>query len=267
VGPDFFETAGMRIVAGRGLAVGDMTDHQRVAVVTEQFARFFYGSAQEAVGHLVNRDVLIVGVAADAKFNTFRDAPARALFLPYTQSPPRPVMTLIVKPSADQRRTIDAVVPAIARHDPRLKVKVTTLADQAAATVGVERFAAATAATLTLLALCLAGAGVYSTVAYAVSERRSELAVRVVVGVTPGRRVQSVMRDPIRLALAGIAIAVPGSYVLMRAISTLLFGVSAFDVPVLLASATGLILTTVAAAALPAWRAAAIDPHDCLKTP
>jgi putative ABC transport system permease protein len=75
------------------------------------------------------------------------------------------------------------------------------------------------------------------------------------------------MRDPIRLALAGIAIAVPGSYVLMRAISTLLFGVSAFDVPVLLASATGLILSTVAAAALPAWRAAAIDPHDCLKTP
>ena len=77
-----------------------------------------------------------------------RDAPARALFLPYTQSPPRPVMTLIVKPSADQRRTIDAVVPAIARHDPRLKVKVTTLADQAAATVGVERFAAATATTV-----------------------------------------------------------------------------------------------------------------------
>lgn len=266
VGPDFFETAGMRVVAGRGLAAGDMTGRQRVAVVSEQFARFFFGSPQEAVGHLVNRDVLIVGVAADAKFNTFRDAPARALFLPYTQSPPRPVMTLIVKPSADQRRTIDTVVPAIASHDPRLKVKVTTLADQAAATVGVERFAAATATTLTLLALCLACAGVYSTVAYAVSERRSELAVRLALGATPGRLVQSVMRDPIRLALAGIAVAVPCAYALMRAISSLLFGVSAFDLPALLASAGGLVLITAAAAALPAWRAAAIDPHECLKT-
>jgi predicted permease len=265
VGPDFFETVGMRLVAGRGLTAGDMTGRQRVAVVTEQFARFFFGSPHEAVGRIVNRDLLIVGVAADAKFNTFRDAPARALFLPYTQSPPRPVMTLIVKPAADQRRTIDAVVPAIARHDPRLKVRVTTLADQAAATVGVERFAAATATTLTFLALCLACAGVYSTVAHAVSERRSELAIRLALGATPNKLIRAVMRDPVRLALAGIALAVPCTYALMRTLSSLLFGVSAFDLPTLLASAAGLILTTAAAAALPAWRASTIDPHECLK--
>jgi ABC-type antimicrobial peptide transport system permease subunit len=142
---------------------------------------------------------------------------------------------------------------------------VTTLADQAAATVGVERFAAATATALTLLALCLACAGVYSTVAYAVSERRSELAVRLALGARPANLIRAVMRDPVRLALAGIAIAVPCTYALMRTISSLLFGVPAFDVPTLLASAAGLLLITAAAAALPAWRAAAIDPHDCLK--
>ena len=160
VGPQFFETLGMPIVAGHGLRVPEMTGRQRVAVVTEAFARFFFGSPQQAIGRLVNRDLMIVGVVADAKYNTFRDAPARALFLPYTQAPPRPVMTLVVRPAPSQRQAVEAVVAAIGRHDPRLKIRVSTLADKVAGAMGLERFAAAIAASLTLLALCLSCAGV-----------------------------------------------------------------------------------------------------------
>ena len=199
----------MPIVAGHGLGMREMTGRLRVAVVTEEFARFFFGSPQQAIGRMVNRDLTIVGVVADAKYNTLRDGPARALFLPYTQSPPRTVMTLVVRPATDQRQAVEAVVPAIARHDPRLKVSVSTLAEKAAGTMGLERFAAAIAASLTLLALCLSCAGVYSTVAFAVSERRTELAVRLALGATTRDVLRAVVRGPVRVALVGIVIAVP----------------------------------------------------------
>ena len=265
VGPQFFETLRMRIVAGHGLQAQEMTGRQRVAVVTEEFARFFFGSPQQAIGRLVNRDLMIVGVVADAKYNTFRDAPARALFLPYTQAPPRPVMTLIVRPAHTQRQAVEAVVPAIGRHDSRLKIRVSTLADKVAGAMGLERFAAAIAASLTLLALCLSCAGVYSTVAYAVSERRNELAVRLALGASSRDVLHAVISGPVRVALVGIVIAVPCAYALMRTISALLFGVAPFDVATILGSVVTLILITVAAAALPAWRASTIDPHECLK--
>jgi putative ABC transport system permease protein len=265
VGPQFFETLGMRIVAGHGLQAPEMTGRQRVVVVTEELARFFFGSPQQAIGRLVNRDLLIVGVVADAKYNTFRDAPARALFLPYTQAPPRPVMTLVVRPAPSQRQAVEAVVAAIGRHDPRLKIRVSTLADKVAGAMGLERFAAAIAASLTLLALCLSCAGVYSTVAYAVSERRNELAVRLALGASSRDVLHAVISGPVRVALVGIVIAVPCAYALMRTISALLFGVAPFDVATILGSVATLILITVAAAALPAWRASTIDPHECLK--
>ena len=74
-----------------------------------------------------------------------------------------------------------------------------------------------------------------------------------------------VLRGPLMVALAGIAVAVPCSYALMRAMSALLFGVSPFDLPMVVGCGLGLVAVAVLAAALPAWRASSIDPHECLK--
>jgi predicted permease len=265
VGPKFFETAGMRIVAGQPLAAVDITDRRRVAVVTRQFAEFYFGGVDKAVGRFVNRDVNIVGVVADARYNSLRDAPVRAMFLPFTQAPPRSMMTFIVRPAGDQRQAIGAVTAAIRAHDSRLKVASRPMTDLAAATMGRERFAGSVAAGLALLALVLCSAGVYATVGFAVAERRREIALRFALGATGGDVARLVLRGPLLVALIGIAVAVPCSYALMRAMSALLFGVSPFDLPIVAGCGLGLMAIAVMAAALPAWRASTIEPHQCLK--
>jgi predicted permease len=263
VGQNFFETAGMRLVAGEGFGPAD---RHKVVVVTQQFARFYFGSAQDAIGRFVNRDLRIVGVVADARYNTLRDQPVRAMFVPFTQAPPRSTMTFIVRPAGDQRQAIEAATAAIRGHDPVLKVTTATMSSLVEATMGRERFAASVAAALAVLALILSCAGVYATVAFAVSERRQELAVRFALGATPRDIERLVIRGPIRVALFGIAAAMPCAYGLMRAISSLLFDVPAFDVWMVMASGLGLLGIAALAAAVPAWRAASIDPQECLRS-
>ncbi len=264
VGPDFFETSGMRIIAGESLGPQSAVDG-RVAVVSRRFAEFYFGSVQDAIGRIVNRDVRIIGVVADARYNTFRDAPARVMFLPFTQAPPRSAMTFLVRPADDQRQMISAVTAAIRSHDPQLKVSAMPMSGLVEAAMGSERFAAAVAAALTVLALVLSFAGVYATVAFAVSERRRELAVRFALGATGRDVVRLVLHGPIRVALAGIVVAIPCAYALMRAVSALLFGVAPFDLATVMAAGLALLGIAGAAAALPAWRARSIDPQECLR--
>jgi ABC-type antimicrobial peptide transport system permease subunit len=256
----------MRIVAGEGLGVRDVADRQRVAVVTRHLAQFYFGSPQGAIGRFVNRDVRIVGVVADARYNTYRDAPVRAMFLPFTQAPSRTTMTFIVRPTADDRQMIGAVTTAMRAHDPLLKVTTATLSSLVDGTMARERFAGSVAAGLALLALVLSCAGVYATVAFAVSERRREFAVRFALGATARDVARLVVRGPMRIAVAGIVLAMPAAYALMRGISTLLFGVPPFDVPLMLGCGLGLMAIAAIAAAVPAWRAASIDPQECLRS-
>jgi predicted permease len=265
VGPDFFETLGMRIVAGTGLGSREMTGRERVAVVTRQFATFYFGAPENALGRTVNRNLRIVGVVADGTYNTFRDQPARAMFLPFTQAPPRTMMTLIVRPAGGRSLALARIAAAIRTHDPLLKVTATSLADLADAAVGRERFAATVSAVLALLALSLSCAGVYATVAYAVCERRKELAVRFALGATTRDVVRLVVGHPVRVALIGMALAAPAAYTVLRAASSLLFGVPPFDAPIVAGAAIGLLCLAAGAAAVPAWRVATIDPQDCLR--
>jgi hypothetical protein len=98
----------MRIIAGQPLTAEDVAGRRRVAVVTRQFAEFYFGGVDKALGRFVNKDVTIAGVVADARYNSFRDGPVRAMFLPFTQAPPRSVMTFIVRPAGDMNQAIAA---------------------------------------------------------------------------------------------------------------------------------------------------------------
>jgi predicted permease len=265
VGAGFFETAGMRMLAGESIGPREIAGHAPVAVVNQQFADVYFGGAHNAVGRLVNRDVRIIGVVADGRYNTFREPPARAMFLPFTQAPPRATMTFLIRPNGDEGLAISAVATAIRTHDPILKVTAMPMSALADATMGRERFSAYVAAALALLALALCCAGVYATVAFAVSERRHEFAVRFALGATARDIARLVVQGPMRVALWGIAAAVPCTYVLMRAMSALLFGVPQFDLPMVASCGLGLIAVAALAAALPARRASTINPHECLK--
>jgi ABC-type antimicrobial peptide transport system permease subunit len=233
--------------------------------VTRRFADYYFGNAQDAVGQLVNRDVRIVGVVADGRYNSFRDAPARAMFLPFTKAPSRSTMTFVVRPRGDQSQAIAAVLAAIRAHDAILKTTAVPMTSLVEASMGRERFAGSMAATLTLLALILSCAGVYATVAFSVAERRKEIAVRFALGATARDVARLIVRGPLRVATAGIVVALPCAYALMRTISSLLYDVPAFDPATMLISAVALLAIAGSAAAVPAWRTASIDPQECLR--
>lgn len=265
VGPQFFETLGMRLLAGRDIGAQDTARSERVVVVNEEFARHYFGRADLALGRIVNSNVRIVGVAADAHYNTLRDAPVRAMFLPFGQAPSRPSMTFLVRAAGDIRGAMTSAMAVARRHDPQLKLRVTTLEDQVASTLSRERFVAALASGLSGLALFLSCAGLYGAVAYAVSERRHELAVRLALGATRGDVVRIMVSDPLKVAAAGIAAGIPAVYVVMRGLSALLYGISPFDGWTMAACAGGLLAMAAGAAFWPARRASAIAPIECLK--
>lgn len=265
VGPDFFETVGMRVIAGTGIAARDAAGRERVAVVNDAFARFYFGSAGHAVGRTVNGNVRILGVVNDARYSTLRDEPVRALFLPHTQAPTRTAITFVVRPAGDPGLASASAVAALRAFDPDLKVRSARLDDLITATLARERFVAALGGTLSILALLLSCAGLYASVANAAAQRRSELAVRVALGASGRQIVGLMLRQPVAVTAAGIAAGIPGAYVITRALSALLFGVPPLDVPTLVLCAGALIGVAAAAAWRPARRAAAVDPIECLK--
>ena len=201
----------------------------------------------------------IVGVVADAHYNTLRDESPRAMFVPYAPAQ-RPAMVHIVRASGDSALAMQSVRDAVAAHDSRLRPKVSTAEELLAVSLASERFFATIATVLSLLALVLACAGLYGAVAYGVSQRRPELAVRIALGASPREIVSLILEDPLRTTLAGIAAGIPASYVVMRLAGSLLYGVKAFDWLTILGCAAVLLCAALAAAVWPARRATRIDP-------
>ena len=265
VGPDYFETLGMRILAGRGLSAGDGVGPVRTAVVNEQFATFYFGSVSGAMDRIVNRDVRIVGIVADALYNTLRDEPVRAMFVSYEQVR-RPAMAHIIRAAGDPAATMKAAREAVLAHDPRLRPRIATADELMTVSLARERFFASIAWALSGLALILACAGLYAAVTYAVSQRRGELAVRIALGASPRDVMSLVLRDPLTTTIVGIVVGVPGVYIVMRSAASLLFGVSPFDLPTIVLCGIALVTVGVLAAAWPARRALAIDPVAALRS-
>jgi predicted permease len=264
VGPDYFDTLGVPLIRGRDITADDGTSRPRGAVVNERFATFYFGSADNAIGRIVNEDVRIVGVVADGRYSTLRDTPPRAMFVPYAALQ-RPAMAHIVRAGGDARLAIEAVRKAVAAHDERLRPRISTAEQLLGASVAREQFFAGIAVVLSLLAVALACAGLYGAVAYGVSQRSRELAVRIALGATPRQVVSLILADPVRTTLAGIVVGIPASYIVMRSVASLLFEVRIFDIPTILGCAVLLVTAAVAAAIVPARRATRIDPLRALR--
>ena len=265
VGPDYFETLGMRVLTGRALNEQDMSERPRAVVVNERFAIFYCGGTSRALNRTVNGDLRIVGVVADAHYNTLRDDGSRAMFVSYVPVQ-RPQMTHVLRTGHAADANIAAAVRAVvSAHDPRLRPKLTSGEQLVAAALARETFMATVAILLAALAVTLACAGLYAAQAYAISRRRAELAVRLALGASTRDVVRLVLRDPITTTLAGIAAGVPAAYLVTRSAGALLFGVPIFDPLTVAGCSAALMAAALLAAALPARRATLIDPVTALR--
>jgi predicted permease len=271
VGPGFFATLGIPLVAGRDLTDRDRLETPKVAVVNETFARYFFGEKDPlgrrfGLGRTGKHDIEIVGLVRDGKTASLREKPLRFVYLPYTQDPAVGGMTFYVRTKVPPEALGPRVRQVIQRVDSTLPVTdLKTMATQIGESLFVERIVAALSAAFGFLATLLAAIGLYGVMSYAVSLRTREIGVRVALGAERNALLFMVLKEVAVLAFVGIAFGLPGGYGLGRLVESELFGTNARD-PLTFAVATAtLLLAAFLAGYVPAARATRIDPMVALR--
>jgi predicted permease len=272
VGPDFPETMGIPVVMGRGMGWHDLSG-RRVAVVSESMARYFF-PGQNPVGHhfsfggKFNPDTAyeIVGVVKNAKYDSARDEPPRAAYLPYSANPDgNGRMWFEVRTAGDPLAMSGAIRETIRRIDAGLPlIGIKTQKQQMDESLAQERMFANLSSLFGLLALVLVAVGLYGTLAYAVVRRTSEIGIRMALGAGRSQVLWMVLRESLLVVLCGLALGLPAAFGLTRFIASMLFGVKAYDLPAIAATVIILAAAGGTAGLLPANRAARIDPLRAL---
>jgi predicted permease len=271
VSPGYFETVGMRLLAGRLFEERDnAVAAAGVTVVNESFARQFF--PRGAVGRTIlfgrassATPLEIVGVVADAKYNDLRAEAKPLYFLPYAKMT-RTLRSLLVRTTQPTPAIAGPVREALlsATRDMMIR-RVIPLADQVDASLAPEALLLRLCVLFGGLALLLACVGLYGVIAYSVAERTTEIGVRVALGATPMSVMRGVLRETLLLVLGGIAIGIPVALFTGRLLLAFLYGLTPRD-PATLVLATGVLLVAATlAAALPALRASRVDPNVALR--
>src|SRR5262245_13850332 len=271
VSPGYFETVGMRLLAGRLFEErDDAISAAGVTVVNESFARQFF--PQGAVGRsiLFGRPASatsfeIVGVVADAKYNDLRAAAKPLYFLPYAKMT-RTLRSLLVRTAQPMPAIAGPVREALlsATRDMMIR-RVVPLAEQVDSSLAAEALLLRLCVLFGGLALLLACVGLYGVIAYSVAQRTTEIGVRVALGPTPMSVLRGVLRETLLLVLAGIAIGIPVALVSGRLLLAFLYGLTPRDPATLALATVILFVAATLAAALPALRASRVDPNVALR--
>ena len=275
VTPGFFATMKQPLLVGREFTAADTKGAPKVAVINLPTAKRFYGSAQNALGRLIAEgggdsiklDTTVVGVVGDVKHQDLRTDMGPAAYRPYAQME-HPIGVQIYARSEGPPETIEpAIRVAMHQLDSTLVVDgLRTMEAQVDSSAADERALAFLAVGFSVLAMVLAAVGLYGVLAYSTEQRTREIGVRLALGSQRSSVVLLVVREMAVIAAIATAIALPSVVALARLFRSQLYGVTTFD-PVTLAGAVVLTIGMVAiAAALPARRAATVEPMQALRT-
>jgi predicted permease len=273
--PGYFEALHQPLLAGREFTSSDAKGQPLVAIVNLALAKRYYGSAQNALGRTlaegrgadVKPDTTIVGVVGDIKHADLRTNMQAAVYRPYLQQKHPGGVQVYVRTIQAPEMVEGAIRQTIHQLDPTLVVDgLYTMDQQVNASASDERALAFLAIGFSLLAMILAAVGLYGVLAYSTEQRTREIGVRLALGAQRASVVMLVVREMAIIAAIATAIALPSIVALARLFRSQLYGVTTFD-PVTLVGAV--ILTAamvILAAALPARRAASIEPMQALRT-
>jgi putative ABC transport system permease protein len=276
VSAGYFATMGIPVLRGRHFDERDRLQAEPVAIVNEAMARQFW-PGEEAVGKRFKLGGpssdepwrRIVGIAADVR-QMGVDAPVKAeMYFPYAQmtvSPWYAPRDLVIRTASDPMRILAAVRQEIRAVDPEQPLSnITTMAGVIDKETGPRRIGTVLSSAFAGLALVLAAVGIYGVLSYYVVQQTRQIGVRLALGGRPSDILSLVLRKGIALTSIGVVIGLAASFALTRFMQNLLFGVRALD-PATFA-VVALVLTAVAltACAIPARRAARVDPLVALK--
>ncbi|HZF67612.1 MAG TPA: ABC transporter permease, partial [Gemmatirosa sp.] len=271
VGPQFFRTVGIPLLAGREFTPEDREGTPGVAVVNEAFLRK-YRLGRDVVGKRIgvwgdqDLSLRVVGIVGDAKYDQVKSEMAPGVYTPLLQDPRLGSVTYYVRASGDPARVLRHVPGVMARVDPDVPVQdLKTLPQQVRENVAVDRMIGALSTAFAAVATLLAAVGLYGVLAYTVAQRTREIGVRMAIGADARRVRGLVLGQVARLVLAGGVVGLLGALALGRAAQSLLFGLRGHDPTAVAGAAAVLALVALAAGYLPARRASHIDPMQALR--
>ena len=271
--PGFFQTLGVRLIAGRDFSEADDDHHARLAIVSRSFAERLFVNG-DAIGKYIrfgfmpdSQNLEIVGIAEDARLLDLRDAAPPIVYFSYLQeSQPTPWGVLYVR----AKRNPDALAMTIGREIESLgheyPLRTATIDQMMSRVLVNERVVAILSGFFAALALLLASIGLYGLMSYGVTRRTREIGVRLALGAQQGSVRWMILRETLTLTSLGIAIGIPSGLAASRLIASMLFGLSPSDLSTIVTACVLLLAVAFVAGYVPASRASSIDPILALRT-
>ena len=265
---DYLATLGIRLRSGRSFTTADGEKGEPVIVINEALAKKLW-PGQDAVGrYLITSEVTrrVVGVVGNVRyFGLDRDSDAE-MYMPLRQVGDFGSVDVVVRGTLPASAMTSSVRAALRRADPSLPIPdFHTMEQLVDRSVFARRFIVQLVSGFAAFGLLLASLGIYAVISYSVTQRTQEIGIRMALGASPGQLLTGVLGETARLALLGVAIGLPASWLAGRAIRALLFGVGTSD-PWTFTLVLGLLGGVAAVAGLiPARRAASVDPVVALK--
>lgn len=270
----YFRTTGLPVAGGRSFTAQDTAASLPVAIINRHLAQRLFKDQNPVGLRLIVSSPLdrgaevprqIVGVAADMKDDSLNGPASDDIYLPYEQSA-APWEYMVVRSHAKPVTLVPAIRAAITSVDRDQPIEdIATMQQRLDESLSGPRFAVALLGAFALLALAMAAVGIYGVMSYIAGRRLSEFGLRMALGARPAELLRLLLWSGLRLALAGCALGLAGAFVLTRVMSSAVFGVSPRD-PLAFAAALVIILAAaVLATALPARRAARVDPMVSLR--
>jgi predicted permease len=276
----YFETLGIPLKRGRLFTDADGRSSTRVVIISDMLARKLWPD-QDAIGHQIKWGIdqstapwmTIVGVVGDVNQSALGIEPIAQTYEPIFQQPDAARATnfyrtvnLVVRSTADPNALLSAVRGAIQRLDPELPLSdaapvVTVIADS----VKPQRFSMTVVGAFAIVALALAGIGIYGVLAHAVGQQTHEIGVRMALGASRSDVLWTVLRRALTLMAIGSAIGAAGALAVTRVMAGMLYEVRPTDAATFAGSGLLLAILAVLAGLVPAWRATRVDPLRALR--
>jgi predicted permease len=269
VDPGYFETVGIPILRGRNFNKTDRADTQQVAIVSAAMAERFW-PGEDAVGRLIRRggnapDLMVVGVARDAKVLDLSESPRSFIYLPYSQSYAA-LTSIVARTNVDPERTALDMVATARELDPELILWTPTTMERHLGFVLLPfRLSAWIISAFAVLAVALASVGLYGIVSYSVSQRTREVGIRMSLGASVRAVTLMLMGSGMKLVAVGGVVGLGLSYLLSQALSGLLFGIDALDALTFVVAPLIFLIVAAIAAYFAAHRTSRINPVNALR--
>ncbi|HBY61180.1 MAG TPA: hypothetical protein DEH78_15265 [Solibacterales bacterium] len=270
VGAGFFSKMGIPLVSGREFEERDNAAGPKVAVVSERFAKHFFGN-RNPLGRKFGLGgdpptIEIAGVVKDSKYSSVKEESPILYYLPWRQSESTGTLAFYVRSALPSEQAVEQIRRTMKRLDADLPLEdFRTFDEQIRINIRSDRMVLQLAGSFAVLATVLAMLGLYGVMAYSVTRRTREIGIRLALGAPLASIRGMVMREVLLILAGGLAIGVPGAIALARLVESELYGVKSFDAAVVAGAVAALAVAALMAGFAPARRAARIEPTVALR--